>query len=93
MQKIALIAHYTFAECGVCGRWHVWALHACMCARGRGNALHEHVFRSCGCHRAAAGLESSSQDCTVAISSVAERGIGSRGLSLAMGPSHCDYWL
>jgi hypothetical protein len=33
-------------------------------ARGRGNALFEHVFRSCGCHRAAAGLESSSKDCT-----------------------------
>jgi hypothetical protein len=24
---------------------------------------------------------------------VAERGIGSRGHALAMGPSHCDYWL
>jgi len=23
----------------------------CMCARDSGNALLEHVFRSCGCHR------------------------------------------
>jgi hypothetical protein len=28
-----------------------------------------------------------------ALSNVAERGIGSRGHALAMGPSHCDYWL
>ena len=46
-----------------------------MCARGRGNALFEHVFRSCG------------------FSNVAEQGIGSRGHALAVGPSHCDYWL
>jgi hypothetical protein len=35
---------------------------ACMCALDRGNALFEHVFRCCGCHRAAAGLKSSSKD-------------------------------
>jgi len=35
---------------------------ACTCARDRGNALFEHVFRCCGCHRAAAGLKSSSKD-------------------------------
>ena len=65
----------------------------CMCARGRGNALFEHVFRSCGCHRAAAGLTSSSKDCTASFYIVAEQGIGSRGHALAVGPSHCDYWL
>ena len=35
---------------------------ACTCARDRGNARFEHVFRCCGCHRAAAGLKSSSKD-------------------------------
>jgi len=39
----------------------------CMCARGRGNALFEHVFRSCGCHRGAVGLKSSSKDCTACL--------------------------
>ena len=63
--KIARLAHYNFAPCGVGGRWLASALHACICAGGRGSALFEHVFRSCGCHRAAAGLESSSKDCTV----------------------------
>ena len=29
-----------------------------------GNAIFEHVFRSCGCHRAAAGLGRSSKACT-----------------------------
>ena len=28
MPKIALLAHYNIAECGVGGRWHAWALHA-----------------------------------------------------------------
>jgi hypothetical protein len=64
----------------------------CMCARGSGNALFEHVFRSCGCHRAAAGLTSSSKDCTASFYIVAEQGIGSRGHALAVGPSHCDNW-
>jgi len=54
--KIARLAHYNFAHCGVGGRWHAWALHACC-----GNALFDHVFRSCGCHRAAAGLGRSSK--------------------------------
>jgi hypothetical protein len=58
----------------------------CMCARGSGNALFEHVFRSCGCHRAAAGLTSSSKDCTASFYIVAEQGIGSRGHALAVGP-------
>ena len=35
-------------------------VHVCSCP---GNAIFEHVFRSCGCHRAAAGLESSSKAC------------------------------
>jgi hypothetical protein len=34
---------------------------ACVHVCGRGNALFEHVFRNCGCHRAAVGLESSSK--------------------------------
>ena len=29
----------------------------------------------------------------LAFSNVAEQGIGSRGHALAVGPSHCDYWL
>ncbi len=39
----------------------------CMCARGRGNALFEHVFRSCGWHRGAVWLKSSSKDCTACL--------------------------
>ena len=31
--KIGRLAHYNFAQCGIRGRWHAWALHACMCAR------------------------------------------------------------
>ena len=29
----------------------------------------------------------------LAFSNVAEQGIDSRGHALAVGPSHCDYWL
>jgi hypothetical protein len=36
-------------------------VHVCSCP---GNAIFEHVFRSCGCHRAAAGLGRSSKACT-----------------------------
>ena len=34
------------------------------CVLVPGNAIFEHVFRSCGCHRAAAGLGRSSKACT-----------------------------
>jgi len=30
LPKIALFAHYNFAECGVGGGWRARALHACM---------------------------------------------------------------
>jgi len=62
----------------------------CMCARGRGNALFEHVFRSCGCHRGTVGLKSSSKIALLVFSNVAEQGIGSRGHALAVGPSHLN---
>jgi hypothetical protein len=39
--KIALLAHYNFAQCGVGGWWHACALHACMYARGRRRRNHE----------------------------------------------------
>jgi hypothetical protein len=91
--------HKLSGRCLACFRVrHMWvsarsdAACVCMCARGSGNALFEHVFRSCGCHRAAAGLTSSSKDCTASFYIVAEQGIGSRGHALAVGPSHCDNW-
>ena len=91
--------HKMSGRCLACFRVrHMWvsarsdAACVCMCARGSGNALFEHVFRSCGCHRAAAGLTSSSKDCTASFYIVAEQGIGSRGHALAVGPSHCDNW-
>ena len=65
----------------------------CMCARGRGNALFEHVFNSCGCHRGAVGLKSSPKDCTACLLQCCRARHGSRGHALAVGPSHCDYWL
>ena len=39
------------------------------------------------------GLKVAPKIALFALSNVAERGIGSRGHALAMGPSHCDYWL
>jgi len=32
-QKFAGLARYNFAQCGIRGRWHAWALHACFRAR------------------------------------------------------------
>ena len=46
-----------------------------------------------GCHRGAVGLKSSPKDCTACLLQCCRARHGSRGHALAVGPSHCDYWL
>jgi hypothetical protein len=65
---------------------------ACMCSRGCGNALFEHVARSCGRHTLR-GCKVAQVLALLSLSSVPGRGSGSRGHALTVGLSHCDYFL
>jgi len=77
--KIGRLAHYNFAQCVIRGRWHAWALHACMCARALEMPFSSTFSAAVGVTELLLGWDVAQRLARLALSNVAERGIGSRG--------------
>ena len=77
--KIGRLAHYNFAQCGVGGRWCARALHACMCARALEMPFSSTFSAAAGVTELLRGWDAAQRLARLALSNVAERGIGSRG--------------
>ena len=77
-----------FAHCGMGGRWHAWALHACscMCARAVEMPFSITFSAAVGVAERLRGWDVAQKLARLALSNVAERGIDSRGHALAVGP-------
>jgi hypothetical protein len=76
-----------FVVAGRC-RPHVSPVTPVRSVRDSGHVLFEPFFGNGGVVR---GLKVAQKLALLVPPNVAERGIGSRGHALAMGPSHCDY--
>ena len=77
--KIGRLAHYNFAPCGVGGRWRARALHACMCARALEMPFSSTFSAAAGVTELLRGWDVAQRLARLALSNVAERGMGSRG--------------
>ncbi len=77
--KIGRLAHYNFAQCGVGGRWRARALHACMCARALEMPFSSTFSAAAGVTELLRGWDVAQRLARLALSNVAERGMGSRG--------------
>ena len=87
-----MCAHYNFAPCGVGGRWLASALRECV--RLAVEVPFSSTFSAAaGATELLRGWKVAQKLALLALSDVGERGIGSRGHALAVGPSHCDYSL
>ena len=77
--KIGRLAHHNFAQCGVGGRWRARALHACMCARALEMPFSSTFSAAAGVTELLRGWDVAQRLARLALSHVAERGMGSRG--------------
>ena len=77
--KIGRLAHHNFAQCGVGGRWRARALHACMCARALEMPFSSTFSAAAGVTELLRGWDVAQRLARLALSNVAERGMGSRG--------------
>ncbi len=73
------LAHHNFAQCGVGGRWRARALHACMCARALEMPFSSTFSAAAGVTELLRGWDVAQRLARLALSNVAERGMGSRG--------------